>query len=108
MASRAARLIELLDLLRRQRQALGGPAIAKTLGVSLRTFYRDIDTLRLQGADITGDPDLGYSVGAKVQRGQQGAGAHGSDGVHAPGAIARPLGLTQGAPALDQQVARVG
>lgn len=62
MASRAARLLELLDLLRRQRGAIGGPAIAQALGVSLRTIYRDIDTLRLQGADIAGDPGVGYAM----------------------------------------------
>lgn len=62
MASRAARLLALLDILRRQRGAIAGPAIAQALGVSLRTIYRDIDTLRLQGADIAGDPGVGYAM----------------------------------------------
>jgi predicted DNA-binding transcriptional regulator YafY len=62
VATRAARLLSLLDLLRRQRRALGGPAIALALGVSLRTVYRDIVTLRAQGADIAGDPGVGYEL----------------------------------------------
>ncbi|HZF79426.1 MAG TPA: HTH domain-containing protein, partial [Rubrivivax sp.] len=62
MASRAARLLALLDLLRRQRRALGGPAIAQTLGISLRTVYRDMATLRSQGADISGDPGVGFKL----------------------------------------------
>ncbi|HLL12378.1 MAG TPA: YafY family protein [Rubrivivax sp.] len=62
MASRAARLLALLDLLRRQRRALAGPAIAQTLGISLRTLYRDMATLRGQGADIAGDPGVGFQL----------------------------------------------
>ena len=60
MPSRAARLLHLLDALRRRRTAAPGPALAQDLGVSLRTLYRDIATLREQGADIAGDPGVGY------------------------------------------------
>ena len=37
-----------------------GAQLAEQLGVSLRTLYRDIDALRGQGADIAGDPGIGY------------------------------------------------
>lgn len=60
MASRAARLLLLLDTLRQRRAATPGPALAQELGVSLRTLYRDIATLREQGAAIGGDPGVGY------------------------------------------------
>ena len=58
--SRAARLLELLQVLRRHRSPVTGPALAAELGVSLRTLYRDIATLQAQGAQIQGEPGLGY------------------------------------------------
>lgn len=60
--SRSARLLQLLDVLRRARQPQTGPQLAQQLGVSLRTLYRDIATLRAQGADILGDPGLGFEM----------------------------------------------
>jgi predicted DNA-binding transcriptional regulator YafY len=58
--SRAARLLDLLEILRRHRAPVPGPDLARELGISLRTFYRDIATLQAQGADIEGEPGLGY------------------------------------------------
>ncbi|EYF04084.1 helix-turn-helix transcriptional regulator [Chondromyces apiculatus] len=58
--SRASRLLDLLQLLRRHRAPVAGPELARALGISLRTLYRDVATLRAQGADISGDPGLGY------------------------------------------------
>jgi predicted DNA-binding transcriptional regulator YafY len=58
--SRAARLLDLLQLLRRRRTAVPGTELAAELGVSLRTLYRDIATLQAQGADIVGEAGLGY------------------------------------------------
>ncbi|MCM0608400.1 MAG: YafY family transcriptional regulator [Ideonella sp. WA131b] len=58
--SRSERLLDLLQLLRRHRQAVSGSAIALELGISLRTLYRDIATLQSQGACIDGAPGLGY------------------------------------------------
>ena len=60
--SRSARLLQLLDALRCARQPQTGPQLAQQLGVSLRTIYRDIATLRHQGADIWGDPGLGFEM----------------------------------------------
>ena len=58
--SRAARLLQLLERLRAHRRPVAGAALAAELGVSLRTLYRDIATLREQGACIEGDPGVGY------------------------------------------------
>lgn len=60
MTIRATRLLHLLDELRRRRRPVSGARLAEQLGVSLRTLYRDIDALRGQGADIAGDPGVGY------------------------------------------------
>lgn len=57
MESRAARLLELIQALRRRRRPPRSPA---ELGVSLRTVYRDIATLTEQGAPIEGEAGLGY------------------------------------------------
>lgn len=58
--SRAERLLDLIQLLRRHRAPISGPALADELGVSIRTLYRDIATLQAQGADIQGEPGVGY------------------------------------------------
>jgi predicted DNA-binding transcriptional regulator YafY len=58
--SRAARLLELLQFLRRHRQPVQGAVLAQHMSVSLRTLYRDIATLQEQGAQIQGEAGLGY------------------------------------------------
>jgi predicted DNA-binding transcriptional regulator YafY len=58
--SRAERLLDLIQILRRHRQPVSGRALAVELRVSLRTLYRDIRTLQAQGAAIDGEPGLGY------------------------------------------------
>jgi predicted DNA-binding transcriptional regulator YafY len=58
--SRAERLLDLLQILRRHHRPVGGPALAAELGISIRTLYRDIVTLQGQGADIRGEPGVGY------------------------------------------------
>lgn len=58
--SRAARLLDLVQLLRRHRHPVSGAPIAEELGISLRTLYRHIVTLQAQGAAIDGAPGLGY------------------------------------------------
>jgi predicted DNA-binding transcriptional regulator YafY len=62
MTIRAARLLHLIDELRRRRAPVRGARLAELLGVSLRTLYRDIDSLREQGADIVGDPGVGFQL----------------------------------------------
>src|SRR5690606_29741042 len=58
--SRTERLLDLIQLLRRHRAPVTGPDLARELGISIRTLYRDIATLQGQGADIEGEPGLGY------------------------------------------------
>jgi predicted DNA-binding transcriptional regulator YafY len=58
--SRAQRLLDLIQLLRGYRRPVSGAVLAEALGISLRTLYRDIETLKAQGAHIEGEPGLGY------------------------------------------------
>jgi predicted DNA-binding transcriptional regulator YafY len=58
--SRAERLLRLVQLLRRHRAPVGAARLAAELGVSVRSIYRDIETLREQGADIAGEAGVGY------------------------------------------------
>ncbi|MET3600324.1 helix-turn-helix transcriptional regulator [Martelella mangrovi] len=58
--SRSERLLALLQALRSRRYPVSGDALARELGVSLRTLYRDIASLRAQGAAIEGEAGVGY------------------------------------------------
>ncbi|HEX8484532.1 YafY family protein [Sphingomonas sp.] len=58
--SRAQRLLDLIQVLRRHRRAVAGTVLAEELGVSLRTLYRDIESLKAQGAHIDGEAGVGY------------------------------------------------
>lgn len=58
--SRSARLLDLLQVLRRHRRPVTAAALAGELGVSERTIYRDVATLSVQGAPIEGEAGLGY------------------------------------------------
>jgi predicted DNA-binding transcriptional regulator YafY len=62
--SRSARLLDLIQLLRSHRRPVSGHMLATSLGISLRTLYRDIATLQSQGAVIEGEPGLGYVLRA--------------------------------------------
>lgn len=62
MSTRASRLLRLLDALHDRRQPVAAATLAGDLGISLRTVYRDIATLREQGADIAGEPGIGYQM----------------------------------------------
>ncbi len=57
---RTARLLALLQALRRRRRPVTARVLAEELGISLRTLYRDVATLREQGAGIEGEPGVGY------------------------------------------------
>lgn len=58
--SRAERLLHLMQVLRRHRFPVSGASLAAELGISLRTLYRDIDSLKAQGALIDGEAGVGY------------------------------------------------
>lgn len=58
--SRSARLLDLIQALRRRRRPVPAAMLAGELGVSLRTIYRDIATLVGQGAAIEGEAGVGY------------------------------------------------
>lgn len=58
--SRAERLLDLIQVLRRHRVPVSGQTLADELGVSLRTVYRDIQTLVGQGAAIDGEAGIGF------------------------------------------------
>ena len=60
--SRAQRLLDLIQVLRRHRRAVAGAVLADELGVSLRTLYRDIGSLKAQGAHIDGEAGVGYML----------------------------------------------
>src|SRR5271168_5087210 len=60
--SRAERLLELMQSLRLRRRPVAGQALAEELGISLRTLYRDIESLKAQGARIDGEAGLGYQL----------------------------------------------
>ena len=58
--SRAERLFDLLQILRQHRWPVSGAVLAREAGISLRTLYRDIASLQALGAQIEGEPGLGY------------------------------------------------
>jgi predicted DNA-binding transcriptional regulator YafY len=58
--SRTERLFTLLQILRTYRHPVSGQRLAERLNISIRTLYRDIATLQAQGAEIEGEPGLGY------------------------------------------------
>src|SRR5882757_9661351 len=58
--SRTERLLDLIQTLRRHRRPVKGLQLADELNVSLRTLYRDIQTLVAQGAPIDGEAGIGY------------------------------------------------
>lgn len=58
--SRASRLLDLLQAFRRYKRPVSGAVLAEELGVSLRTIYRDIESLKAQGAAIDGEAGVGF------------------------------------------------
>lgn len=57
---RADRLFLLIHALRGRRSALTAQSLAATLGVSLRTVYRDVSDLQRSGVPIEGEAGVGY------------------------------------------------
>ncbi|MBK9576969.1 MAG: YafY family transcriptional regulator [Fibrobacterota bacterium] len=62
--SRAGRLLRLLEILRRRRGVVTASELASAMEVSIRTIYRDIEALRVQGVTIDGEAGTGYRVQA--------------------------------------------
>jgi predicted DNA-binding transcriptional regulator YafY len=60
--SKSDRLFRLLHLLRTLPTPVTAARLAQEAGVSARTLYRDIDTLRAGGALIDGAPGFGYTL----------------------------------------------
>ncbi|MBV9969478.1 MAG: YafY family transcriptional regulator [Xanthobacteraceae bacterium] len=58
--ARSQRLLDLVQVLRRHRRPVSGAALAEQTGVSLRTLYRDVDSLKALGAPIEGEAGVGY------------------------------------------------
>jgi predicted DNA-binding transcriptional regulator YafY len=57
---RADRLFLIIHALRGRRTALQARSLAQTLGVSLRTVYRDVADLQYSGVPIEGEAGVGY------------------------------------------------
>ncbi|WP_267381513.1 YafY family protein [Sphingomonas sp. GC_Shp_6] len=58
--SRAGRLFEVVQYLRRERGPTTAAELAGELGVSMRTLYRDVAALIARGVPIRGEPGVGY------------------------------------------------
>lgn len=58
--TKSERLLQLLVLLRGKRRAVTDKSLAKTMRVSERTIYREIQSLGMSGLDITGEAGVGY------------------------------------------------
>lgn len=52
--------MSLIEEFRRHRRPVSGNDLAQAMGVSIRTLYRDIASLRALGAGIEGEPGVGY------------------------------------------------
>ncbi|MEM6276738.1 MAG: YafY family protein [Pseudomonadota bacterium] len=63
--SRSDRLIDLIQILRAGRR-VRAEDLARELGVSLRTVYRDMEVLAASGIPVEGTRGLGYEITAAV------------------------------------------
>lgn len=60
--SRSIRLLHLLQHLREQRYPVTAQCLAEHLQISVRSVYRDIESLRDQGVNIEGSAGLGFQL----------------------------------------------
>src|SRR5262245_18044940 len=58
--TKSQRLFDIMQMLRRHRRPVAASLLAQEAGVSERTIYRDIVALQGMGADIEGEPGVGY------------------------------------------------
>lgn len=61
---RTIRLFSILDVLRGRKRPVSAQVLADSLGVSVRTIYRDIATLQSMGAPVRGEGGVGYQIEA--------------------------------------------
>jgi len=61
---RADRLLQIIQILRRQDRPIAATAIARELEVSLRTIYRDMASLESTGVPLRGEAGVGYVLDA--------------------------------------------
>ncbi len=57
---RADRLLQIVQILRRNRRPVAASAIASECEVSLRTLYRDMVALEASGVPVRGEAGVGY------------------------------------------------
>lgn len=62
---KSERLFSLVTLLASRRTAITAEAIADVMEVSIRTVYRDIQSLQHSGVTVEGEPGVGYMLGKK-------------------------------------------
>src|SRR5690554_2762447 len=60
MSRRSERLLALMQALRRRRRPVTGQVLAEEMGVSVRSLYRDIETLKSLGLDVDGEAGIGF------------------------------------------------
>lgn len=60
---RADRLLQIIELMRRERRPVTASYIAEELEVTQRTIYRDMVTLTASGVPIEGEAGVGYVMG---------------------------------------------
>ena len=60
--ARAERLFALVDLLRTRTVPVTADSLARDLGISMRSVYRDVDALRAMGAPIDGEAGVGFRL----------------------------------------------
>lgn len=60
--TRTQRLLTLLQILKENRYPITAQTLASQLEVSIRSIYRDIESLRDQGAEISGEAGVGYQL----------------------------------------------
>ncbi|PWV74538.1 HTH domain-containing protein [Halomonas sp. A11-A] len=65
--TRTTHLQELLRVLRHHQGPIGGPELARALGVTLRHLYQDIAVLRAVGVEVVNEPGRGYVLPPEVK-----------------------------------------
>ena len=60
--TRTQRLLTLLQILKESRCPITAENLANKLQISVRSIYRDIESLRNQGAEIEGEAGIGYRL----------------------------------------------